>query len=230
MRKLLVSLTLLSPLLWWTPAQAQEAQPFVTAKEVDLLQYLPSPPAADSAQTQAELQELLQIQKQRTPEQAAAAKADSEENVWRFADVMGPNFKADQLPKLAAFYDRIVATEGAVVDPAKDVWKRARPFMLSKELQPVVKLSKSGSWPSGHSTLGYLIATTLGDIAPEKRDALFTRAAQYAEHRLIGGVHYRSDTVMSRTAAALIVQKMKSLPEYQQAFAAAKAEWQAQVK
>lgn len=48
---------------------ADEAKPFITAKEVDLTQYSPAPPADDSAQTKAEIAELLAIQAKRTPEQ-----------------------------------------------------------------------------------------------------------------------------------------------------------------
>lgn len=54
------------------------------------------------------------------------------------------------------------------------------------------------------------MATVLGDLVPEKRNALFARASVYAENRLVAGFHYRSDTVMSRTGAALIAQKWQS--------------------
>ncbi|RVA02787.1 phosphatase PAP2 family protein, partial [Mesorhizobium sp. M7A.F.Ca.US.001.02.1.1] len=40
-------------------AQAEDAQPFVTNKDVDLTMILPPPPANDSAQTKAELGEVL---------------------------------------------------------------------------------------------------------------------------------------------------------------------------
>ncbi|TJX42021.1 MAG: phosphatase PAP2 family protein, partial [Mesorhizobium sp.] len=131
-------------------ARAEDAKPFITNKDVDLTMILPPPPANDSAETKAELGEVLTMQVTRTPEMEARAIADAEENVWRFADVMGPNFNKDKLPKFSAFFDRVVETEGAVVDPAKDVWKRPRPHQLSDLVKPVVKLSSSGSWPSGH--------------------------------------------------------------------------------
>ena len=208
---------------------ADEAKPFITAKEVDLTQYLPAPPADDSAQTKAEIAELLAIQAKRTPEQEKAAIADAQENVWRFADVMGPNFDAARLPKLSAFFDRIVSTEDVVDDRAKKYFHRPRPYMLNDEIHPLLKKSSSGSWPSGHSTLGYLMATVLGDMVPEKRNALFARASDYAENRLIAGFHYRSDTVMSRPGAALIAQKMFEQPDFNREYDAAKAELQAEM-
>ncbi|CAM3604971.1 phosphatase [Rouxiella silvae] len=213
----------------FTAHAADEAKPFITAKDVDLSQYLPAPPADDSAQTKAEIAELLAIQAKRTPEQEKAAIADAQENVWRFADVMGPGFDAAKLPKLAAFFDRVVATEDVVDDHAKKYFHRSRPYMVSEELHPLLKKSTSGSWPSGHSTIGYLMATVLGDMVPEKRNALFTRAAGYAENRLVAGFHYRSDTVMSRTGAALMAQKMFEQPEFTREYDAAKAELQAEM-
>ncbi|RUZ74366.1 phosphatase PAP2 family protein, partial [Mesorhizobium sp. M7A.F.Ca.CA.001.14.1.1] len=138
-------------------AQAEDAQPFVTNKDVDLTMILPPPPANDSAQTKAELGEVLMLQVTRTPEMVASAVADADENVWRFANVMGPKFNKETLPKFSAFFDRVVATEGAVVDPAKDIWKRPRPHQLSDLVKPAVKLSSSGSWPSGHATVGTMM-------------------------------------------------------------------------
>lgn len=100
-------------------ARAEDAKPFITNKDVDLTMILPPPPANDSAETKAELGEVLIMQVTRTPEMEARAIADAEENVWRFADVMGPDFNKDKLPKFSAFFDRVVETEGAVVDPAR---------------------------------------------------------------------------------------------------------------
>ena len=229
MRKSLVALLLFTLGSTFVVQAADEAKPFITSQELDLTKYLPAPPADDSAQTQAELKELLQIQATRTPEQEKAAIADAEENVWRFADVMGPDFDAAKLPKTAALFDRIVATEDVVDDHAKKAFNRPRPYMLDEQIHPLLKKSKSGSWPSGHSTIGYLMATVLGEMVPEKRNALFTRAAGYAENRLVAGFHYRSDTVMSRTGAALIAQKMEEQPDFKTEFDAAKAELRAQL-
>lgn len=224
MRKSVIALLLFTLGSTFAVQAADEAKPFITSQELDLTKYLPAPPADDSAQTKAELKELLEIQATRTPEQEKAAVADAEENVWRFADVMGPDFTAAKLPKTAALFDRVIATEDVVDDHAKKAFNRPRPYMLDEQIHPLLKKSKSGSWPSGHSTVGYLMATVLGDLVPEKRNALFARASVYAENRLVAGFHYRSDTVMSRTGAALIAQKMAEQPDFQAEFDAAKTE------
>ena len=68
------------------------------------------------------------------------------------------------------------------------------------------------------------MATLLADMVPEKKEALYARASQYAQNRVIAGIHYRSDTVMSRTAAALIAQKLFESTEFSTQFAATQKE------
>ncbi|MGX5839547.1 acid phosphatase [Mesorhizobium sp. ArgA1] len=205
-------------------ALADDAQPFVTNKDIDLTMILPPPPANDSAETKAELGAVLTLQVTRTPEMVASAVADAEENVWRFADVMGPNFNKDKLPKFGAFFDRVVATEGAVVDPAKDVWKRPRPHQLSDLVKPVVKLSSSGSWPSGHATVGTMMGIILADMVPEKRPEIMARAAQYAHNRVVGGIHYPSDVEMGRISGSVIAAVVLNRDDFKAEYDVAKAE------
>ncbi|TPN46463.1 MULTISPECIES: phosphatase PAP2 family protein [unclassified Mesorhizobium] len=205
-------------------AQAEDAKPFVTNKDVDLTMILPPPPANDSAETKAELGEVLTLQVTRTPEMEARAVADAEENVWRFADVMGPNFSAEKLPKFSAFFDRVVATEGAVVDPAKDIWKRPRPHQLSDLVKPAVKLSSSGSWPSGHATVGTMIGIILADMVPERRAEIMARAAEYAHNRVVGGIHYPSDVEMGKISGSVIAAVLLNRDDFKAEYEVARAE------
>lgn len=205
-------------------AQADDAQPFVTNKDIDLTMILPPPPANDFAQTKAEIGEVLTLQVTRTPEMVASAVADAEENVWRFADVMGPKFNKELLPKFSAFFDRVVATEGAVVDPAKDVWKRPRPHQLSDLVKPAVKLSSSGSWPSGHATVGTTMGIILADMVPEKRAEIMARAAQYAHNRVVGGIHYPSDVEMGKISGSVIAAVLLNRDDFKAEYNVAKAE------
>lgn len=207
-----------------TPLRAEDAKPFATGKTIDLTTVLKPPPANESAQTKAELGEVLTIQVTRTPEMEASAQADVVEDVWRFSNVMGPAFKADQLPVFSAFFDRIVATEGAVVDPAKDSWKRSRPHQASPLVKPVVKISNSGAYPSGHTTVGTLMGIVLSNMVPEKRTEIMTRAWAYGENRVIGGIHFRSDIDAGRIAGSVIAARLMEQQDFQTEFAAAKTE------
>ena len=132
-----MALTAFSPVL----LHAEDAKPYSDNKEINLLLLLPPPPANNSAQMKAELGEILTIQVTRTKAMEERAIADATENIWRFADVVdSPKFTAAALPKVAAFFDRVIETKGAVNDPAKDVWKRPRPHLYSDLVKPVVPL------------------------------------------------------------------------------------------
>jgi acid phosphatase (class A) len=209
-----------------SPAFAEDAKPFADAKEINLIDLLPPPPANDSAETKAEIGDILTIQVTRTKAMEERAIADAEEDIWRFSDVIdNPKFTKENLPKFAAFFDRIAATEGAVVDPAKDVWKRPRPHLLYPELvKPVVKLSKSGSYPSGHATVGTLMGIVLADMVPEKKAAIMDRAREYAHNREIGGIHYPSDIEAGRISGTVIAATIMTHPEYKAEYEAAKDE------
>lgn len=220
----LVAFTVLAPML----AQAGDAKPFTDSKEIDLLMLLPPPPAVNSVQMKAELGQILTIQVTRTKEMEARAVADATENIWRFADVVdSPKFNAATLPKFAAFFDRVVETEGAVVDPAKDAWKRPRPHLYSDLVRPVVPLSKSGSYPSGHATVGTLMGIELANMLPEKRAAIMARAWEFGWNRVIGGIHYPSDIEMGRISATVIAQTISTHPDFKREFDGAKSELRA---
>jgi acid phosphatase (class A) len=206
-------------------AQAKDPVPFTDAKEVNLLLLLPPPPAQDSAVTKAELDAVVAIQNSRTKAQSDRAVADDAENVWRFADVVNnPSFTKEKLPVFSAFFDRIVETEPAVVDPAKDLWKRPRPYMADSRVNPLLKKKTSGAYPSGHSTIGTLMGITLSNMLPELRGAIMDRAAEFAWNRVIAGMHYASDIDAGKRTGTAIAAVIQTKPEFQKEFEAAKAE------
>lgn len=216
---------------WIAPARADTTTvppaPYFDSKTIDLTELLPPPPGADSTETRAELGELLVIQVTRTPDMVAQAQADAVEEVWRFADVLGPKFTPDTLPKTAALFERLVATDNAVLDPAKLHFNRQRPYMVSDLVRPIVKPTTSGSWPSSHAALGTLMGIILADMLPEKRSALMERARAYAENRLVAGAHFASDVEMGRIAGTVIAAVALHQPSFAADYAAARLELRA---
>jgi len=206
------------------PALAEGAKPFITSKDLDLTLLLPLPPANDSAQTKAELGEILTLQVTRTPEMAARAAADANEDIWRFSDAMGPKFVKESLPKAAAFFDRVGETEDAVVDPIKPIFKRPRPHQLSELVKPAAKISNSGAWPSGHSTRGTLYAVILSNMVPEKKAEIMARAWEYGSNRVLAGLHYRSDVEAGRIAGTVMAADLMKRDEFKAEYEAAKVE------
>lgn len=227
MRTLKTCLAALTLLVANAASAAADVKPYIDANAVDLLHILPPPPADDSAQTLKELGEILTIQVARTPAMAERARADSEENIWRFADVLGEKFSAANLPKLAMLSERLIKTEDVVVKPAKKGFNRPRPYVLNKLVDPLragTSMSASGSWPSGHTTLGTLMGIVLADMVPEKKTELMHRAWEYGDNRVVAGVHYRSDVEMGRIAGSVIAATLMPRPDFRKDFDAAQKE------
>ncbi|MYM21967.1 phosphatase PAP2 family protein [Duganella sp. FT135W] len=215
------------PLLALLAAPAFAAEPiFAAPAQTQAQLILPTPPQADSAVTKAELAELHRLQSARTSADEAQAKADdSEESLFIYKTVLGEKFNPAALPLTTAFGKRVKNDEGINANPAKDAFKRIRPYNLDKTLQPVCKTkTKDDSYPSGHATAGYLAALTLIEMVPEQRDAILARADAYARNRLVCGVHYPSDIAASKLLAYTTHAVMNTNPQYQAELVAARAE------
>jgi acid phosphatase (class A) len=216
-------------LVWGHISVAYARDPsFVAAEETRALSILHAPASADSAKTKAELEELHAIEAHRTAAEIARAVADDkEESIFIFADVIGHGFNAQNLPATQAFSVRVKNDEGINTAPAKMGFQRVRPYNLDKTLHPVCATkTKDDAYPSGHATTGYLMALTLIDMVPEKRDLLLARADEYALNRLVCGVHYRSDIEASKLLAYSIHALMHNKPQYQQELNVARMEVQ----
>lgn len=201
---------------------------FVSADELQVARILPSPPAPDSKETAAELAELHRIQDTRTPAQIEAAKADdAEEDLFIYKTVLGPKFTKENLPLTALLSAHVHNDESFVVNPAKTFFHRTRPYLFDTTLKPVCKVTTNMtdySYPSGHSTTGYLEGFIAALLVPEKRDAILARADEYAHNRLICGVHYATDPVASKLTAHAMIGIMMNKPQFQKELEDAKAE------
>lgn len=207
------------------PATAREAI-FIPADQIALDRYLPSPPAEGSPAHQAELSELHRIEATRSPAEIAEARADADDkSVFFFRSVFGEKFTKENLPALGMLAAEVAEEEDEASDRAKAAFRRPRPHNFDKTLHPACRASaKDDSYPSGHATLGYVLALTLIDIVPERRDALLERADRYGRNRLVCGVHHPSDVTAGLLAAYAIHAAIALDPRYRAELAAAKAE------
>lgn len=217
---LLAALLLLSPL-----AHAGE-KPFLTAKELDLSTLLPPPVAAGTEADKAQQAMVIAAQKSASKERIALANHDADEDVFTmFASVLGPNFAPANLPAATKFFDRIGETEDEVVDPIKKIFGRIRPWIANPaEIPALIKSTKSNAYPSGHTTRVAMTAAVLGTMLPEKRDAIWARAREYAQSRVIGGMHYPNDLEGGWIAGGAIAGYLWAMPEFRAEYAPARAE------
>lgn len=173
------------------------------------------------------------LQETRTPDQIRHAQEDDrEESIFAFAGVIGTQFSRAVLPLTAVLSDHVRINERIIVNPAKKFFRRPRPYHLDPTIHPVCRTTKNRqdfSYPSGHGTTGYLEALVLVQLVPEKRDAILSRADDYAHNREVCGVHYPSDEVASRTVAYAMVSIMMKNPQFQAELMAARVELRGQL-
>jgi acid phosphatase (class A) len=208
------------------PATAQEAGKafYVGPDEVDLVHVLGPPPPMDSPDGKADLQAVLTAVQSRTEASIRQAQEDDARTVFRFADVMGPNFKPENLPLAARFFERVHENGNALTLAVKSYFKRQRPFTVDPDIKIIVDQKPDFSYPSNHSTFAYETAILLAAMVPEKAAAIFDRAADYAHNRVVAGVHFPTDIVAGHIAASVIDNAYMHNPRFLADFARARSE------
>ncbi len=214
----------LAALLAASPAFAGE-KPYLGPQQVDLLRLLPPPPAAGSAADRAEMAEIVEIERTRTPERGARARKDADETMYdMFGAILGQAVTPASVPRTTQLFARLEETEEEVVGPAKSGFGRLRPYLANTALKPTAPTSKSGAYPSGHATRGTMMGVVLAAMLPERRGDIFERVTDYNESRIIGGVHYRSDLIAGRQAGTAMAAVLFNDPAFMADFAPARAE------
>lgn len=66
---------------------------------------------------------------------------------------------------------------------------------------PIMDLTNSPSFPSGHTIYGYTGALTLAILVPERYQQMIARGAEYGNNRIIMGAHYAMDVLGGRAVA-----------------------------
>jgi len=199
--------------------------PYLTTHQLDIIPFMPAPVANGSAEDKEQQTQVLAVQRAASVERIALANKDAEETVFAmFSSVMGANFTPTNLPLSNRIFDRIGETEDAVVDPVKKYFGRTRPFVNNPEIRALVKPSTSGSYPSGHTSRSTMMAIILSKMVPEKRVAIFDRANEYAQSRIIGGMHYPQDLEAGRRAGSAMAATLLASPTFMADFEVSRAE------
>ena len=209
-------------------APAFAADPYVTGKMLDIAGLMPPPPVKDSAEDRADMKAVLDAQAHSTAERQAQAKFDSDETIFVvFGKVLGDKFQAAALPKTAAFFERIGDSEDDTLDAAKPHFGRARPWIANTDVKAYAKPSKSGSFPSGHTTRAAIYAIVMSQMVPEKQREFWLRAEDYAYSRVVGGMHYPTDIDAGWRAGTAMATVMMGMPNFKADMEAARVELRA---
>lgn len=111
----------------------------------------------------------------------------------------------------------------------KNHFQRKRPFATFNEpsLKPEEdqEEAKTFSYPSGHSSRGWMYAMVLATVAPECTEELMARARIYAIHRVVCGHHWKSDIDASLMLVAGVLPQVVVSEGYQAQLKKARAEY-----
>lgn len=112
---------------------------------------------------------------------------------------------------------------------AKDYYNRQRPFSFYEEdtcnPEQQEELSTNGSYPSGHTSIGWATALVLAEINPERQNEILKRGYDMGESRVICGYHFQSDVDAGRITGAVTVARLHADPAFQAQLQKAKDEF-----
>lgn len=202
----------------------------------DSLALLPAPPAAGTpAFANDEAVSRAAQQLKGTPRYAQAARdADLSFPVAsnNFACALGVPIDHERTPRLYLLLQRTMVDAGLATYGAKDHYKRTRPFVAHDETTCLPRdeaaLRKDGSYPSGHTAIGWTWAMVLTQVAPDRANQLLARGRQFGESRLVCNAHWQSDVLEGRAIAGGAFAKLQSNPDFLADVAAARKEVAAQ--
>ncbi len=210
-----------------TALAAEPRLHFIRPGDFNLGQILGSPPAPGSEKTRDEIGLVLERQATRTPADEARIDREGKWSPLLFDDVLGAWFTGQNLPVTISFLDAVGRDTMDVCEAAKKKWNRPRPPAEDQRVHPSVGLPTSSSYPSGHGAYGLVLATVLGELAPDLKEPLRRRGEQIGDDRVEGGVHFPSDVEAARTLGRAILTRLNANPEFRGNLEKAKAEFQA---
>ncbi|HTP28680.1 MAG TPA: phosphatase PAP2 family protein, partial [Anaeromyxobacteraceae bacterium] len=176
---------------------------------------LPPPPEKGSAALALDKEVMsssLRIRDSRWNQATADADLSFPNAPGAFSCALGAPITEKDTPHLYRLLNR-TATDALVgVSSAKKHYGRTRPFMSDGKpsCTPADEpsLRQNGSYPSGHSALGWAWALVLAEISPDRQDAILRRGWAFGESRIICNVHWYSDVVQGRTIASVVVARL----------------------
>jgi acid phosphatase (class A) len=202
---------------------------------------VPEFPANSSEQTRGEIEFLLKLEKERTPETVAESQrlagvyyrnsvkpedADypaMRRNLFHMGRQLGAWFSPDTLPVTADFMARVWSDASYYIWAHKFRSNRARPYQLDGRLQNLED-PNFPAYPSGHAGNSYVAAYVYEQLLPEHRELFLANARDMAYSREILGVHFPSDSEAGRLLARQIVDRLLTEPAFTRDLAAARAE------
>ncbi len=145
-----------------------------------------------------------------------------------FSCALNAQITEENAPYLTTLLRRSVSDLGLSTYTAKNYYQRKRPFQENGQPMGVpsarAALEKDGSYPSGHTAVGWGIALILTEISPDRANELLARGRAFGESRMVVNHHWYSDVVWGRFMGAATVARLHADPTFRADLEAARAE------
>lgn len=221
-----------------TPEQVTEIYPGILMgylpmdKPLDSKEFIPPAPGADSARQamdNAVADRMLELRGSPRWELAIRdARLGFPGAAEAFSCALGLPITEKDTPDLYMLLRRTLADLGMSTSTAKKEYQRERPFMVTGEPMCTPEeeemLRGDGSYPSGHTAIGWGWALILSELAPERAEALLARGRAFGESRNVCNVHWRSDIIAGRMGGSAAFARLHSNDQFLAAMAAARAD------
>lgn len=209
--------------------------PYFTSAELpNMANFLPPPPEFESARFAAdETQYLWGIRQRQDQERAEMAIRDADYGmqtiIQEYCPILGLQITKEGTPELYTLLQDVGATCDSISDRAKKKYNRTRPFVYYDQQTLVPEQEEShrtnGSYPSGHTVLGWTMALLLSDINPAVADQLLARGYEYGQSRVIAGYHWQSDVDAGRLGGSVLYAKLQGNERFREQLAKAQQEF-----
>ena len=219
MKKLTLTITILLALM----AVKVQAQICTSSEIPNSLRYMPGPPELYDMRFGIDVKAYFNGKTFRnTTPRGEQIQTDAGYGVTTlaatFSDQMGFEINQTNSPKLWSFIDDIATTGGYLCNIPKYYYVRTRPCVrfnedpYSSETMREMKLSYS--YPSPHAASAWCVGLTMAALNPAKQDTLLSRAYQYCQSRVYGGMHWQSDVDDARHMSAACLARMLAAPGF----------------
>lgn len=145
-----------------------------------------------------------------------------------FACALGFAVTEEDTPALYMLLRRTLTDIGLAPYSAKNAYQRERPFMVQGGAICTPKdeeaLRKEGSYPSGHTSIGWGWALILTELAPDRAEEILARGRAFGESRNVCNAHWYTDVVAGRLVGAAAVAKLHANAEFLAAMDASRSD------
>lgn len=201
------------------------------ASSLDLLPTPPQPGSILWMYDEAQYQwGKMQRDTPRGDQAAADARVGGDGVPNAFSDAFGVRISKEETPEIYKLVLNMREDAGDLATrQAKKHYMRIRPFAYYHEMtcnpEQQEELSTNGSYPSGHTAIGWATALVLAEVNTNRQNEILQRGYQMGQSRVICGYHFQSDINAARLVSSAVVARLHANKNFMKQLEKAKKEF-----